>query len=495
MNGPVAMHRRTPSEADSDTPQPRSFGNHFVESVFLRWASNAVRVVVGLLALRLVTSSVSEAELGVYWTLTAISALLGTLSDLGIGLSVVRHLPLLPDRAQRREHMQTVVAIRAASLLVLCVSIWALKPWVLRIMDASAIADRYYYVYILVIVSSLLQLFTSFLQGLNRFRSIALFAVASSLARLCLVVFLVLKLRLGVLGLFVAEVAAVTMAMFLSVRSAAPGLPSTVNARAARQHLVFGLPLYVNSLLSYTATRLNMLMVASLSGPTALSYFTVASRIPDQISVMLRNYTSVYLPNMSQLLADTEAAKSRHLLTTSLRVLSFVVATGTLVLSLFRREVLLLLAPPSYQSAAAAVPLLLGGLTFASLGVVLGNTIVALGDSRTPMKINLVTAVSSVVLNLLLIPRWGVVGAAWVSLIVNGLGYGVTEFVLARRFTPTGRGYLMVLLVVAGALWVGYDRNVVTRVLIVPACVALCLAVSNGLRADLRRIGQERWHR
>lgn len=486
--------RDAPQGADAvpGSHSTRPTASRFIESVVLTWAGNVLRVVVGLVALRIVTSSVSEGELGAYWILTSVSALLATLGDLGVGLAAVRHLPLATDVTSRRDLMQTVFTLRAVFLALVCLAVFAFKPWILRVFSAEAIADRYYYVYIFVVLNSMLELHTNFLQGLDRFRVIAVMALVSSFGRFGLIVVFVSALERGIAGLFMAEATAVALALGIAMLASGSRGSLRVDRDDSKRHVVFGLPLYVNTLLAYTATRLNMLMVGSFIGATAVSHFTVASRIPDQISMMLRSYNSVFLPNMTRLLTEPGRPRARRLLTSSLRVMSYVFALGALSLSLFRRELVHVLAPETYQAAAGAIPLLLGGTTFAALGGVLGLTIVALGDSRTPMKINLWTTSLSLVLNFLLIPRWGFMGAAWALLAFNVFGYAVTERVVARRMAPESQRYLLVILGLALAYVLGRDANVALRLLVLVASGTLPVLFSAALRADLRRIAAAR---
>jgi len=168
----------------------------------------------------------------------------------------------------------------------------------------------------------------------------------------------------------------------------------------------------------------------------------------------------------------------------------------TLLLTFFRHEVLSVLAPPSYQQAALAMPLLLGGLTFASLGSLMGSTIVALGDSRTPVKINLWTSLLSFGLNLYCIRRWGFMGAAWANLGFNVVAYAVTDLVLARRLRPENRSYLGILAFLAALLaagfspWAGLPAHawLAVRLLALAAGAGGSLVLSRGLRDDVWRV-------
>lgn len=438
---------------------PARFAPHFVESVLLTWMGNVARIVIGLVALRLVTGAVAEADLGAYWVLTSLAALLANFADLGLGLGAVRHLPLAADASAAKRLMHTVLVLRFGVLLLLCLLIYMGRPWILRLFDADVIAEKYAYLYAFVAVNSLCEIYTNFLQGLNRFRAIAVFAFVSSLSRLVLIVVFVRSLDMHVEGLFLAEVGSMVLAGLLSAAACGHGLRFRFETARAREQLRFGFPLYLNLLLSYTANRINTVLIGSMTGTTQVSWFSVASRVPDQLSFVQRAFNFVFLPNMTQLLARDDPQSARRLLAASLRLMSFCFALLALGLSFVRHELLAVLAPPAYQVAAPAVPLLLGGLAFSALGGILGNTLLALGDSRTPVLINFWTSLFNFALNLFCIQRWGFLGAAWANFVFNVVAYAVTDIVVSRRIRPEGRGYLVILLFLGGLLVAGLDAG------------------------------------
>jgi O-antigen/teichoic acid export membrane protein len=479
------------TESPTTTPPPADgtrFASHFVESVLLTWAGNLARIVIGLVALRLVTGSIPEAALGAYWVLSSLASLLANFADLGIGLGIVRHLPLAADAAAARRLMHTALALRWAVLVPLCALLFVAKPWILRLFDAAAIESMYVYVYVFVIVGSVSEIYSNFLQGQNRFRMIAALALVSSLARLLLIVWLVRGLGLGVRGLLAAEAMASVLQIVLAALWSQHGLRPRFDRGVAALQLGFGFPLYLNTLLSYTSMRIHALLIGALSGPTAVSWFTVASRVPDQLSFVLRSFILVYLPNMSRLLAASDTGPARSLLAASLRTMCFCFALLAVVLSFFRHELLALLAPPSYQVAAPAVPLLLGGLVFTSLGMILGNTFVALGDSRMPVRINFWNSLLAVALNVGFIRAWGFMGAAWAILVWNILAWAITEVVLARRIRPASRSYLWTLVLFGAVLVAGLRAPLTVRLFLIAFAVATSLATSPALRADVRRV-------
>jgi O-antigen/teichoic acid export membrane protein len=469
------------------TPPPHGsrFASHFVESVLLTWLSSFVRIVIGFVALRLVTGAIAEDALGAYWVLTSVSSLLSNFADLGIGLGAVRHLPIAPDAAYARRLMHTLVLLRVAVLAVLCAAIFVFRPWILRLFDAQVIADKYVYLYPFVIITSLAELYTNYLQGLNRFRLIALFALVSSAARLILIALFVRTFGMGVDGLFLSEVLSMALGVAASALATGQGWKLAFDRQQGREQIRFGFPLYLNTLMAYTANRINTVMIGSMSGTAAVSFFTVASRVPDQLLTVVRSYVYVYLPNMSRLLAGEDRHVAERLLATSLRLMSFCFGMLTVGLCFFRHEILHLLAPASYQIAAPAVTLLAGGMAFSALGFILGITLVATGDSRTPFKINVWTSLLSFGLNLYFIRRWGFIGAAWANLVFNIVAYAITDVVLSRRMRPEGRSYIGILLILGVALGLGMRAGLAVRLAVLVGAGLGSLLLSRQLRNDL----------
>jgi len=85
--------------APLESAAPPRFAAHFVESVLLTWVGNLARIVLGLVALRLVTGSIPEATLGAYWILTSVAGLLSNFADLGLGLGRTDRLKSIePDQ-------------------------------------------------------------------------------------------------------------------------------------------------------------------------------------------------------------------------------------------------------------------------------------------------------------------------------------------------------------------------------------------------------------
>jgi O-antigen/teichoic acid export membrane protein len=80
---------------------------------------------------------------------------------------------------------------------------------------------------------------------------------------------------------------------------------------------------------------------------------------------------------------------------------------------------------PEYVSGSVALSLLAGGFFLNAVAGPSGNILMAIGNSRVLMYVNVVTGAANAVLNLFLIPRYSFVGAALATIagyvVMNGL--------------------------------------------------------------------------
>jgi O-antigen/teichoic acid export membrane protein len=114
---------------------------------------------------------------------------------------------------------------------------------------------------------------------------------------------------------------------------------------------------------------------------------------------------------------------------------SAIVAILFLGLSLFSREIIWLLAPAKYHSAYVYVPVLAGGMLFRSMQGFAVNAIMFEKRTRVIPIITATAGLLNVGLNLVLIPTFGALAAAWTTLVAYGWAFGLALY-LSRRCYP-----------------------------------------------------------
>lgn len=264
-----------------------------------------------------------------------------------------------------------------------------------------------------------------------------------------------------------------------------------------RAHLAkiihFGWPLQVNDVLNFVFSNMGSLTVAAFLGPAEVALLSVAGKVPTMIYKLYESFRSVYLPNLTKLLADGDQRRAHQLLNTSLRLTSFVTALGALVAAIWSREIITLLFSQQYLPSATAFVLLMAAVNISLAGNVLGTSLVGAGDSKGPVIANIVTAGVNLLTNLTLIPLLGVNGAALASSAGSLVANPVNVWLLRRRkIWPNVMAYLKPLLVFA-AFWAlaAYLQpfSWVYRTLLLPLFFVACYLLSVFTLQDIQSIG------
>ena len=200
-----------------------------------------------------------------------------------------------------------------------------------------------------------------------------------------------------------------------------------------RQVLGFGLPRTVSTMLEQSLAWLDVILVGILLGPAAAGIYGVASRFVAGGQVVMTALRIVVAPQFSARLAMGEKAEAQHLYAVTSTWIVVCGAPVYLLLACFAPSILALPGGEFVEGDGAMVVLCLGGLALLSGGNI-QSLLLMTGRSGWALVDKLVVVTVSVTGNLVLIPVWGITGAAATSSACWALD-GLLAAVQVRRFT------------------------------------------------------------
>ena len=195
-----------------------------------------------------------------------------------------------------------------------------------------------------------------------------------------------------------------------------------------RPILGYGLKIYVGSILSLVIVRMDVFFVAAFLGFTALGYYAVAVQMAEVVYRLASVFATARLPETaSRSKADADQtfpALSRQLILLSLVVMSIIAVAGTAFIRIFL---------PAFRPAIPAMLLLLPGSTFLGLANLYFAELGGRGRAGYGSSIIAANSVTMVILDLLIIPLWGINGAAIASSLVYGMGFAFALYAVQRE--------------------------------------------------------------
>jgi O-antigen/teichoic acid export membrane protein len=418
----------------------------------------AVQIVgrVGNLALGVIATAVLARGLGVYgygqWTtILLIPALLGPLNELGFLQVAVRHASNEDDP----RWLGALVSARAAlSIPVTALTILVLIP--------VAHGSTMFLAGVIIALQGLLA-------APNAMASVFQVRVRNDLAIVALTVnsvlwtsaIIVIALSHG--GLLPYAVALTTIAV-LSAALQVLVARRTVRLPLRGTHQLWkrlareAVPLSIGSLLIVAYGRVDGLIVYSSVGPAAAGLYNSVYRFVEQAGVVPLSLVVTLTPIASRII-PSRPAEARGLLQLALDLLAMFSLPALAFAIVASQPIIHLLYGAGFNAAAPALPVLMGAFTVICCGYALGLFTLVLNLQREFAGFALVALVFNVISNLLLVPHYGFIAAAWTTLLTEVVVVGlIGRVVFARlqmRPSLSRLGRTAVAAAIAGAVTFG----------------------------------------
>jgi O-antigen/teichoic acid export membrane protein len=255
-------------------------------------------------------------------------------------------------------------------------------------------------------------------------------------------------------------------------------LREALRAPGHRGLIRFAIPLGASEFMNGILQRANIFILSAYSGAAAVAVFAAAEELGRSVAGMRYAFDSVAAPMMSEALHQGDRERLRYNLALMTRWVASASAPIALTL-LALREPLLWLYGPSYTAGVTAMGLLVCGHVVNGVLGLTGYVIVMSGRSGVFFWDNLIAAAVNLGLSFLLIPRYGITGAAVASLVSTSLLLGtiVVQAWWFERVHPFNKAFAKPFLAAA----VAFLAEVSVRAIPVAPKARVFLVVAAGL--------------
>ncbi len=183
--------------------------------------------------------------------------------------------------------------------------------------------------------------------------------------------------------------------------------------------------------------RFDLLMVQKLRGAEAAGHYSIAVPMADMLYLLPATVGAILFPKLAVMPPENAGATTRR---TAWGVACLMVPLASGAILLARPAIALVFGEPFAPAAPAFMVLVLGTV---ALGVttIFSQHLAALGFPWFCVGAWLAAAAANVALNLWWIPRYGIAGAAWASLVCYlgaGLALGLYAYLRRREASLTG---------------------------------------------------------
>jgi O-antigen/teichoic acid export membrane protein len=399
-------------------------------------------VPLALVSSILLARSLHPAGKGVYTTVTTIGDLSLVLGTLGISTAAVYYLVQPTEDLERTR----------ATVLGLCFVIGAAVTCAFLIAAGIGLAggsDAAGWALVAIAPVGIISLgraaLESFFRAQHQIRTINVVAVASSAAFLLLIATAALGTGLSAttaVAMRVGSIAVALAALGLVARSSGLAVPRPrLHGPTVRLLLAYGLPYAAYSIVQTFSNRFDYILLRLFGSASAVGVYSVAVGQGELLWILPTAVGFVLFPRVASFVrTDPEraAVETAKLLRWSV----LLTAAGAVVLALIARPLTRIVYGTAFLPAVEPLRILLVGIVASSFLQVLSSLLLGSGRLRLLIQTTGVGFALNLSLNVVLIPRFGMNGAA----VSSGISYTVTGLLLAfttRRAVPALRGQTM----------------------------------------------------
>ncbi|MDR7664592.1 flippase [Methanosarcina sp. Z-7115] len=184
-----------------------------------------------------------------------------------------------------------------------------------------------------------------------------------------------------------------------------------------KEYLQFSLPLTPNALIRWVTESSDRYLVTYFLGLRSVGVYSAACSIGNLIQLFVSPLQLILLPELSKLFDENKMDEVRIYMSHSLRYFLLISIPAVFGLSALAKPLLGILTTEDFISGWVVIPITaLSGL-LAGIFQIFVNTMFLVKKTKATTYINIIAAVSNVLINLLLIPSVGIVGASLSTLI------------------------------------------------------------------------------
>lgn len=374
--------------------------------------------VISLLMLPFYTNILTTAEFGTIDLLLQTANFLIPVCTIGITAAIIRFG--LDTRYKKRDVLTTgLLCYGFGFLLCILLSLVAEVIFslpVARLSQVQSVKNYVVWVLLLIAASSLHSICGAFVRAEQKIR---IYAITGLLNTICTILLMILFLKvfgLGIGGYMMAVVIAdVFCALFLAVSGKLWRFVSFRNLRLAttRAMIKFSAPLIPATISWWIINLSDRFMIWLFIGASANGIYSVAAKIPLIVTLLAGVFMEAWQVSIIVTKSKQEQTAFFSNIMRSYQSLLFVMAGGV---TLFSRFIITFLTSPDFYEAWLYVPLLLISTVFSCLATFVGSIYTVEKKSVAQLITTLIGAASNILLNFILIPIYGIAGAAIATL-------------------------------------------------------------------------------
>lgn len=481
------------TEMTVNAPEPKANAGRTIarNTIFTIGAQFALKASNFLFTI-LITRRLGDDNFGQYSWVLAWANIFSFIGDLGITQYMMREYARAPERGRKLFWDVTIIRlILALVTAVISVSIALLKPDPVEARVALAIGlytSTYFFMAIIAPLSAVIS-------GYQRLDILSILTVVNQVLTLVVGVLIILIWNdyVALLSSLLITLPIMLALIIVVIRRYKMSPPAfLINFRQWKGLIWASLPFALNQIMLTSAYQFDTVIMRQFYGSNVIGWYNAAYNLTRSLLIFTSAFSSALgLTLMRDYVNNPEVIRPWYY--RSVKFMMFIglpLSIGGMVLS---TKLIPFLYGGEYAAASIAFAILIWDTPLLMYTSHCGNLAVAMGRERRTASIYATEAAINIFLNVLLIPRYGIIAASFTTIATEFTG-ACLFYIMFRRELGAGLGLNSIIRIAAAAATMGvvlYLLQSLSLLLLIPIGVLTYLVlvwVSGALNAEERRM-------
>ncbi|MBD3241173.1 MAG: oligosaccharide flippase family protein [Chitinivibrionales bacterium] len=392
--------------------------------------SQVGRILLGTVKASLIARTLGPASRGVYGLAVTVPLFMVGFGSFGIAPAVL-YLVARRKYDLRRVLGAAVISVLALGPVLAAVGYLLIRSGVFSVSGSADCADLLWLVVASIPLALTSQIVPRFLHAAGRitpYGAATTFGPASQLVLFLLLVFLLRDpLRAAMWSWLGSYGAIIVLSALLLIPLGA--YPPRIHPRLIGEGLRYGLSGYVAQCCELAMFRLDFVFIAHYMDARSLGLYAIATQVAEMVRLFPEAVVTPFVP----MLFGLQDSDERRFAPLVVRVMTVVVVVLCSVVGVFSAPLVLILFGREYQEAHQPLLCLLPGIASLSIYYFVRFQLFGRDMAWDVSKRMVVGVLASLILYAVLIPAWGIAGAAMAS----SASYALSLFLVLRLYTKT----------------------------------------------------------
>lgn len=405
--------------------------NYWIKSGILSLFQNLFGIVFGFVGFYFLVRVINEEKYGAYVLFLATVSII-ELTRNGLLQNAMIKFISAAQETEKQAVISTSLLINFAITALLSLVILILAPILGYMWDTPEITAMLYLYIIGFFISGIQMFFNSVEQAYLNFKGLfycSFFNQIISFAYISICFF------------FGIEMTLMSLVWITILSTAAGTVPSWLHARHHLQRISFKLDVdWMKKILNYgkyamgtsvnaqLSSTIDQMMLGGLLSPAAAGKFNIALRISNLANIPSNAMATIVFPQGSKRAETGGNEALKYLYEKSVGSILAILVPALLFIYIFADPLIHFIASEKYVDAIPLLKITLFYSLFIPFSRQTGTILESVGKTKLNFYLVLFTGIFNILLNFTFISQWGVLGAAYATLVTNSIFFGVSQY-------------------------------------------------------------------